>query len=104
MSVVTGPHATRVAPLEDQHVRGEPHDVLEIVRDEDQRYVERPAQPVDLVLQTPAHGAIDGGKRFVEQQHRRLASQRPRERDPLALAARQLVRPPGHLRRTGARA
>ena len=45
---------------------------------------------VDLVLQAPAHPAIDRGKRLVEQQHGRLARQRPRERDALTLAARQL--------------
>ena len=49
---------------------------------------------VDLVLEAAAHGAIDGGERFVEQQHGRLARQRSRERDPLTLAARELVRPP----------
>ena len=46
--------------------------------------------------------AIDGRKRLVEQQHRRLARQRSRERDPLTLAARQLVRPPVDRVRTGA--
>ena len=102
MSVVTGAARDAAALLQHQHVRGEPHDILEIVRDEDQRHVERPAQRVDLVLETPAHRAIDGGKRLVEQQHGRLASQRSRERDALTLAARQLVRSPGHAGRTGA--
>ena len=43
------------ALLEHQHVRGKPHDIFEVVSDEDQRHVERPAQAVDLVLKTPAH-------------------------------------------------
>ena len=47
---------------------------------------------VDLVLQAPPHAAIDGGKRLVEQQHRRIARQRAGQRDALALAARELVR------------
>ena len=37
------------------------------------------------------NGAIDGRERLVEQQHRRLASQRSRERDALTLAARQFA-------------
>ena len=78
--------------LQNQQVRREPHDVLEIVRDENQRNVERPAQLVDLVLQSSPHRAIDCGERFVEQQDGRLAGQRPRQRDALTLAARQLVR------------
>ena len=35
-------------------MRRQPHDIVEIVRDENQRDVERPAQRVDLVLQAPA--------------------------------------------------
>ena len=55
---------------------------------------QRPAQLVDLVLETATHGAIDGGERLVEEQHRRLARQRSRQGDTLAFAARELVRPP----------
>ena len=78
--------------LENQQVRREPHDVLEIVRDENQRNVERSPQLVDLVLQSSPHRTIDGGKRFVEQQDRRLPRQRPRQRDALTLPAGELVR------------
>ena len=78
-------------------MRGQPHDVLEIVGDEDQRHVEGPAQPVDLVLETAPDLPIDGGKRLVEQQHVRLARQRPRQRHSLTFAPGQLVRPPGRL-------
>ena len=102
ISVGSGAARDGPALLEHQHVRRQPHHVVEVVRDEDQRDVERPAQLVDLILQTPPHGAIDGGKRFVEQQHRRLARQRSRERDALTLAARQLVRPPVHAAPAGA--
>ena len=54
---------------------------------------------VDLVLQPPADGAVDGRERLVQQQHGGLARQRPCQRHPLALAARQLVRPAAHLPR-----
>ena len=74
-----------------------PHDVLEIVGDEDQRYVEGPAEFLHLVLKAPPHPSIDGGKWFVEQQDRRLASQRACQCHPLTLAAGQLVGPPGEL-------
>ena len=54
ISVVTGAAGHAAAALEQQHVRRQPHHVVEIVRDEDQRDVERAAQRVDLVLQTVA--------------------------------------------------
>ena len=79
--------------IENHQVRRQPDDVVEVVRDEDQRNVERSSQLVDLILQPPSHRTIDGGKRFVEQEHRRLARECTRQRDPLALTARQLVRP-----------
>ena len=54
MSSATGPQATAAAVLEHQHVRRQPHDILEVVRHENQRDVERAPQAVDLVLQAPA--------------------------------------------------
>ena len=78
--------------LENQQVRRKPHDVLEIVRDENQRNVERSPQLVNLILQSSPHRAIHGGKRFVEEQHRRLPGEGPRQRDALTLAAGELVR------------
>ena len=78
--------------LENQQMRREPHDVLEIVRDENQRNVERSAQLINLILQSSPHRAIHGGKRFVEEQDRRLPGEGPRQRDALTLPAGQLVR------------
>ena len=72
-------------------MRRQPHHIVEVVGHEDHRHVERPPQRGDLLLKTPPHVAIDGGERLVEQQHRRLAGQRPRERHPLALAAGELA-------------
>ena len=37
---------------------------------------------------------VDGGKRFVEQQHARFTCKRARNRDTLLLSARQLRGPP----------
>ncbi len=73
--------------FQDQGVRREPHNVFEVVGDEDERHVERSAQIVDFVLEMPSDAAIDSRKRFVEQQHRRFAGQGTRKRNPLALPA-----------------
>ena len=72
-------------------MRGQAHDVLEIVCHEHERDIERASQLVDLVLQTPAHGAIDRGKWFVQEQHGRFAGEGPCQRDTLALASRKLL-------------
>ena len=85
------PDREALSSLQHQHVRGQPHHVVEVVRDEDERHVERSPQRVDLVLKGASHDAIDGGKRFVEQQDGRLARQRSGERDALPFAARQLA-------------
>ena len=77
----------RPALLEQQQVRRQAHHIVEVVRHQDERNVERPAQLIDLVLQAPAHAAVDRGKRFVKEQDRRIASERARERDALTLAA-----------------
>ena len=66
-------------------MRGKANDVVEIMCHEQERDVERPSQLVDLILQSSSHRAIDGGKRLVEEQHCRLASERSRERDTLTL-------------------
>ena len=82
-----------VASLEQQHVRRQPHHVVEVVGDENHRQIERPAQRVDVVLEAAAHLAIDRGERFIHQQHRRFAGQRPRQCNALTLASGQLLRP-----------
>ena len=48
-------------------------------------------QPGQYVLLA---GAVQRGQRLVQQQHARLARQRPRNRHPLALAAGERVHPP----------
>ena len=53
------------------------------------QFLVQAAQPAAQFL---AHVGVERAKRFVQQQHPRLDGQRPRQRHPLALAARQLVR------------
>ena len=48
--------------------------------------------PADLVAQLLADLGVQRGQRLVEQQHPRLDRQRPGQRDPLLLAAGELVR------------
>ena len=77
------------AAIEQQQVRGEPHDIVEIVRDQYDRDADAPAKFVELVVELPTHGAIDGGEGFVEQHDVRIARERPRQCDPLTLSARE---------------
>ena len=92
--VVTGPQAIPRPCSSEQHVGRQPHHIVEVVGHEDHRHVERPPQRGDLLLKTPPYVAIDGGEWLVEQQHRRLPGQRPREGHPLALPPGELLRPP----------
>ena len=51
-----------------------------------------------LELQLLAQLGVQRSERLVEQQHGRPQHQRPGQRDPLLLAAGQLVRPPLRVR------
>ena len=65
--------------------------VLEVVGDEDASAARaRGAARAARSAPSPCVG-IQRRQRLVEQQHARLERERPRERDPLALAARQLA-------------
>ena len=46
---------------------------------------------LQLRLAPPPRVGVERGQRLVEEQHRRVARERARERDPLALAARELA-------------
>ena len=61
-----------------------------IVGHEDTGYVQFIMQTAQPAAQFLAHFRIQCTKRFVEQQHARLNSQRARERDALTLPAREL--------------
>ena len=72
-------------------VVGERGGVLEVVGDENRRQRELPEQLVELDPHRRLGVRVERRERLVEQQDARLEGERPRERDPLALATRQLA-------------
>ncbi len=66
---------------------GEPHDIVEIVRHQHDRDADAPTEFVELVVELPTHGAIDGGERLVEQHDVRIAREGTRQCDTLTLSA-----------------
>ena len=65
--------------------------ILEVVGDEDGRERELAEQLVELDSHCRLRVGVECGQRLVQQQDARLERERPRERHPLALAARQLA-------------
>ena len=86
------PTWTRRPLVEQDDARGEAQRLVDVVRDEQNRLARRLVNAGDLLLQRVPRDGIERPERFVHQQHRRVARQRPRHADPLLLAARQLVR------------
>ncbi len=87
----------RRAQLEDPslddhaHPVGERGRVLEVVRDEERRQPQLGEELGELAANDPARVGVERRERLVEQQHRRVARERPRQRDPLALAAGEVA-------------
>ena len=76
---------------EDDAAIGEAIERVEIVRREHDRLAGR--VQLDDELDQPLLGAgIERGRRLVEEQHLRVHHEHRRDRDPLLLSARQLVR------------
>ena len=71
---------------------GDRHRLLLVVGDDDEREPEPFLEMHQLELRLLAQLLVERRQRLVEQQHARALDQRARERDALALAARQLVR------------
>ena len=65
-----------------------------IVRHVDERDADLAVQALELELHLLAELEVERPERLVEEQDRGLVDERPRERDPLLLAARELVGPP----------
>ena len=63
-----------------------------IVRHENRRRAGREQQGADVPPQTQPGRRIERGERLVEQQQPRTGCERPRQRDPLRLPARQRAR------------
>ena len=73
--------------------------LLLVVGDEQRRGADRDLDAADLLAQLPAHLGVERRERLVEQQHLGLDREGPGQRDPLLLAAGQLVRIAAALRR-----
>jgi hypothetical protein len=63
------------------------------VGDVDEGGADPPLHRLELALDLPPQGHVEGAERLVEEQHGRLDRQRPGERHALALPARELVHP-----------
>ena len=72
------------------HPVGELKRLLLVVGDEDRGQAHLVVQPPQPAPQLLAHLCIQRAERLVEQQHARLDRQRPGQRHPLPLAAREL--------------
>ena len=66
---------------------------LLVVRDVDERDADLALDALQLGLHLLAELEVERAERLVEQEHLGLVHDRARERDPLALAARELHRP-----------
>ena len=66
----------------------EVHRFGEVVRHEQDRGPAQRAHLQQIVLQLASGDRVEGRKRLVQQQQRRLEDQRPGQRDPALLAAR----------------
>ena len=71
---------------------GHAHRLDLVVRDIDERPAEVALEPLQLRAHLEAEQRVERGERLVEQERARVADERAPERDPLALAARQLRR------------
>ena len=77
---------------------GEVGRLLDVVRHEQDGLARRLPDSGELVLQAFARDGVEGGERFVHQQHFGLDGKRARQRHPLPLTARELMRPaPGEV-------
>jgi hypothetical protein len=89
------PELAQAAVHEHAHLVGERRRVLVVVRHEQRRQLEPAQQLGELVPNLCLRVRVERGERLVEEEHRGVARECPRERDPLPLAARQLPRVSG---------
>ena len=80
------------ALVEDRDPVAHDQRLLLVVRHVDDRGAELAADAQDLELERLAQLLVEGAERLVHQQQPRPEHDRPGERDPLLLAARQLAR------------
>src|SRR3989475_19234 len=79
-----------VAVVEDEHDLAQPHDDLHVVLDQ-QHGLALVAQTAHGVEQVVEEGAVDAGRRLVEQDQRGIAHEHPHELDELLLAIGQVT-------------
>ena len=81
-------------PAFDDHADlvGERGCVVPVVRDEQRGQPQLVEQLVQLAPDRHLRVRVERGERLVEQEHAGIARERPRERDPLTLASRELGR------------
>ena len=80
------------AGIHDGDAVGERRDHREVVRDPDERRAALGDQAAHLGQDAGLDGDVERRRRLVRDDHRRAVEQRDRDRDPLAHAARELVR------------
>ena len=78
--------------VEDREAVAHRQRLLLVVRDVDERDPELLLDPLQLDLQLLAELEVERAERLVEEERLRPVDDRARERDPLALAARELGR------------
>ena len=89
--------------IHDAHARRQRHRLLLIVRDHDESDAETLLDVEQLELRALAQLAVERGQRLIEEQQLGTLGERARQRDPLALAAGELVRLAARVRRSSAR-
>ena len=83
----------QLALAHDRHEVGHRHRLGLVVRDVQRRRPEPLLQALDLAAHRRAQLGVEVRERLVHEEDRRLAHDRPRQRDALSLAAREVPRP-----------
>ena len=81
-----------LAEVHDRDGVGDVADDREVVRDEQEAELELAREAGEQVRDLRLCRGVERGERLVEDDHRRVRGERPRDRDPLPLTARELVR------------
>jgi hypothetical protein len=91
--VIDGPILDDLAPLEDHEAVGQRNRLHRVVGDDDARTGEGVQAGAQIPADRQARLDVQCRERLIEQQHVGFIGQRTRERDPLCLPTRELMRP-----------
>ena len=97
-------HLLDPAPVHDGDPVAHGQRLLLVVGHVDERDPDLLLERLQLDLERLSQLRVERAQRLVQQQHRRVQDERPGERDPLLLAARELRRLPASRSRSAARA